>query len=162
IVVAPDAIPLVFGQQWTTAVPVIQILAVYALVRALQSWNSVILDAVGRPHVTMWTQVAALCLAPVVVLLGSRWGIEGVGALFVVGQVIAVEIPSFLCVRKELGLRARPLAARMSGVVVATLVMGLACLAVRVGLDLSGVGIAASALGTILTGVIVYPAVLSV
>ena len=124
VVVAPDAIPLVFGSQWKTAVPVVQILCVYALIRALQSWNSVILDAVGRPHITMWTQVAALCLAPVVVLLGSTWGIEAVAAFFVLGQLVAVEIPSFLFVCGELRLRPSQIAARLSGVAVATLAHG--------------------------------------
>ena len=162
VVVAPDAIPLVFGSQWKTAVPVVQILCAYALIRALQSWNSVILDAVGRPHITMWTQVAALCLAPVVVLLGSTWGIEAVAAFFVLGQLVAVEIPSFLFVCGELRLRPSQIAARLSGVVVATLVMAVACLATRQVLELSGVGTGGRALGTILTGIVIYPALLSV
>ena len=162
VVVAPDAIPLVFGSQWSTAVPVVQILCVYVLIRSLQSWNSVILDAVGRPHITMWTQAAALCLAPVVVLLGSRWGIEAVAAFFVLGQLVAVEIPSFVFVCGELRLRPRQIAARLSGVVLATLLMAVVCLAARQVLELSGVGIGARALGTIVTGIVIYPALLSV
>ena len=78
IVVAPDLIPLAFGQHWSVAVPILQILSIYVIIRSLQAWNSVVLDAAGKPQITMWTQAAALCLTPVAVVVGSHWGIEAV------------------------------------------------------------------------------------
>ena len=64
IVVAPDLIPVVFGARWHVSVAIIQILSVYVIIRCLQSWGSAVMDAVGRPQVTLWTQLAALCLTP--------------------------------------------------------------------------------------------------
>ena len=64
IVVAPDLIPTVFGPHWHVSVGIIQILSIYVIIRSLQSWSSVLLDAVGRPQVTLWTQLVALCLTP--------------------------------------------------------------------------------------------------
>ena len=65
IVISPDLIPVVFGSRWEVSVGVVQILSVYVLIRGLQSWGSVYMDAVGRPEVTLWTQLASLCLTPV-------------------------------------------------------------------------------------------------
>ena len=48
VVVAPDFVPVVLGDQWTAAVPVVQILAWVGIVQALQSLNMDILMARGR------------------------------------------------------------------------------------------------------------------
>src|SRR4051794_1844194 len=85
MVVSPDLIPTVFGQRWEVSVGVVQILSVYVLIRGLQSWGSIYMDAVGRPEVTFWTQLASLCLTPVAVIVGVHWGIEGVATCFVAG-----------------------------------------------------------------------------
>ena len=162
VVVAPDLIPLVFGAQWRVSVTVIQILSVYVIIRSLQSWNSIVLDAAGRPHITLWTQVAALALTPIAVILGSQWGIEGVALFFVIGQVIAVEIPSFIFVLGELRVAPRKVASRLSGVIAATLVMAATCLLGRIGLTELGVGMAGRVVLTIGLGLLVYPVALSI
>ena len=38
--VAPDFIPYVFGAQWESAVPIVQILCLLLMLRSLQTWNS--------------------------------------------------------------------------------------------------------------------------
>ena len=112
VVVAPDLIPIVFGSQWEVSVGIIQILSVYVIIRCLQAWGSVLLDAVGRPQVTLWTQLAALCTTPLAVVIGAQWGIEAVAVGFVLSQLIAVEIPMFIIVLKELRLSLGSVAAR--------------------------------------------------
>ena len=92
VVVARDLIPLVFGEQWRVSVTIVQILSIYVIIGSLQSLNSIVLDAAGRPHVTLWTQLAALALAPVAVIVGAQWSIEAVAVCFVVAQLITVEI----------------------------------------------------------------------
>ena len=160
-IVAPDAIPLVFGSQWSAAVPVIQILSVYVIIRTLQSWNSPVLDAAGRPEITLWTQAAALLVSPVAVLIGSHWGLEAVAVCFVCSQVIAVEIPSLAFVLAELRMPARRVAAGLWAIVAATGVMAAACLAARYGLLETGIGLGGRTVATIAVGVAVYAAVLS-
>jgi polysaccharide transporter, PST family len=161
VVVAPDLIPLVFGSQWEVSVAIVQILSVYVIIRSLQSWNSVVLDAAGRPQVTLWTQAAALALTPFAVILGAHWGIEEVAIFFVLGQLIAVEIPSFLFVLSELRIGPGKVAARLWGIAAATLVMAAVCLLSRFGLEAAGVGMAGRAVVTIAVGLLVYPAALS-
>lgn len=156
IIVAPDLIPVVFGAHWHVAVGIIQILSVYVIIRSLQSWSSVVMDAVGRPQVTLWTQLGALCLTPIGVLIGSRWGIEAVALGFVLSQLIAVEIPMLIITLTELQVAPRKLAGRLKDVAVATLVMAAACLAARAGLLALGTGPALRAAGVVLVGAAVY------
>jgi O-antigen/teichoic acid export membrane protein len=156
IVIAPDLIPAVFGSHWHVSVGIIQILSLYVMVRSLQSWSSVLLDAVGRPQVTLWTQLVALCLTPVAVVIGSQWSVEAVAACFVVGQLIAVEIPILVLVLSELWIAPTTLARRLFGVAAATLAMGTACLLARMGLLTLEVGMAERAALTTVSGLLVY------
>ena len=155
-IVAPDLIPAVFGSRWAVSVGVVQILCIYVLIRGLQGWGSVCLDAVGRPEVTLWTQLASLCLTPVAVVVGVHWGIEGVAACFVVCQIIAVEIPVATIVLSQMRVSMRTLAGRFAGIVAASVIMALACLVARSALESAGVHPGARAALTIGVGIVVY------
>jgi PST family polysaccharide transporter len=156
MIVSPDLIPVAFGSRWAVSVGVVQILSVYVLIRGLQSWGNVYLDAVGRPEVTFWTQLASLCLTPIAVVIGVHWGIEGVAACFVIGQLIAVEVPIFVMVFRQLRLSVRTVAARLAGVVASSVVMAIACLAARSALETLGVPMAGRAALVIVVGAVVY------
>ncbi len=156
VVVSPDLIPAVFGSRWAISVGIVQILSVYVLIRGLQSWGSVYMDAVGRPEVTFWTQLASLCLTPVAIVVGVHWGIEGVAVFYVIVQMIAVEIPMFVIVLAQMRLSARTVAARLAGIAAASAVMVVACLVGRWALGTVGINGAERAVMTIALGVAVY------
>jgi O-antigen/teichoic acid export membrane protein len=156
IIVSPDLIPVVFGARWEVSVGVVQILCIWVLLRCLQSPGSVYMDAVGRPEVTFWTQLASLCLTPVAVVIGVHWGIEGVAACYVAGQLIAVEVPMFIIVLSHMRLSPKTLAGRLSRIAAASLVMAAACLLGRSALGAVGVGPAGRAALTIVLGMVVY------
>ena len=159
-VVAPDLIPIVFGSRWEVSVGIIQILSVYVIIRCLQAWGSVLLDAVGRPQVTLWTQLAALCTTPLAVVIGAHWGIEAVAVGFVLSQLIAVEIPMLIILLSELRISLRSVAARLYGVATATLVMATICFLERLALSALGVGVAQRAALTVGLALLVYAAAL--
>ena len=156
MIVSPDLVPVVFGSRWEVSVGVLQILSVYVIIRGLQSWGSVYMDAVGRPEVTLWTQLASLCLTPIGVVIGVNWGIEGIAVSFVVCQLIAVEIPMFLLVLSEMRVSPRTLAGRLVGVTAASFVMATACLLGREALTALGTGMAERAALTVALGTLVY------
>jgi hypothetical protein len=114
------------------------------------------MDAVGRPGVTFWTQLASLCLTPLAVLIGVHWGIEGVAACFVVCQLIAVEVPMFIIVLSHMRLSPRTVARRLSGVAAASFVMATACVLGRSALEAAGIGMAGRAALTIGLGAAAY------
>jgi PST family polysaccharide transporter len=156
VVVAPDVIPTVFGSHWGVSVGIIQILSVYVIIRSLQSWGQVILDAVGRPQVTLWTQLAALCTTTVAVVVGSRWGVEAVAVGFVLSQLIAVEIPVLIVVLSELRTSFRTAAARLSAVPAAAVVMAGIAFVGRLALIRIGVDVEERAVLTILLALFAY------
>jgi PST family polysaccharide transporter len=156
IIVAPDLIPAVFGAKWKVSVAIVQILSLSVLIRGLQSWGSVYMDAVGRPEVTFYTQLASLALTPVAVLVGVHWSIEGVAACYVAAQMIAVEIPMFVIVMRHMRISRRTLALRLAGVLAAAVVMAVACLLGRSALESVGAGEGARAVLTIAVGAAVY------
>jgi O-antigen/teichoic acid export membrane protein len=156
VIVAPDLIPVAFGSHWHVSVGIIQVLSISVLIRSLQSWGSVVMDAVGRPQVTLWTQLAALCLTPVGVVIGSEWSVEAIAVGFVLSQLFAVEIPMLIIVLSELRISPMTLAGRLFGVAAATLVMAIACLLGRLALSALGVGMAGRAGLTIALGMLVY------
>ena len=160
IIVSPDLVPFLFGERWEVSVALVQILSVAVLIRGLQAWGSVYMDAVGRPEVTFWTQLASLCLTPLAVVIGVNWGIEGIAVGWVVCQLIAVEIPMFVIVLRQMAIPPRTLAARLSGIAAASLIMAAVCLLGRHALEQMGVEMAGRAVVTIGLGVVVYAAAL--
>jgi hypothetical protein len=115
------------------------------------------MDAVGRPQVTLWTQLAALCTTPLAVVVGAQWGIEAVAVGFVLSQLIAVEIPMLIIVLSELQISLSSVAARLYGVAAATLIMATTCFAARLVLADLGVDLEERAALTIGLGLLVYP-----
>jgi PST family polysaccharide transporter len=156
MVVSPDLIPAVFGARWEVSVAVVQILSVSVLIRGLQSWGSVYMDAMGRPEVTLYTQLASLCLAPLTVVIGVHWGIDGVAVCYVISQLIAVEIPMFIMVLSHMRVSPRTVARRLAGVTLAAILMAVACVLGRAGLAAAGVGMAPRAALTVILGAAVY------
>jgi teichuronic acid exporter len=82
--VAPDLIPLVFGAKWTAAVPVLQLLSVYGVLRALRPVQNNALIALGETSYLVWISVASALIFPIGFLVGSRWGPTGVAATWAV------------------------------------------------------------------------------
>lgn len=154
--VAPDLIPVAFGAHWEVSVTIVQILCVYVVIRCLQAWGGVVLDALGKPHVTLWTQSVAAVTTPLGAVIGSHWGIEGIAVGFVASQLLAVEIPMLIMLLSELRVSPRTVAARLMRVVAAASVMALACVLARAGLSAFGVGMAGRAVLTIGVGLLVY------
>jgi O-antigen/teichoic acid export membrane protein len=156
MVVSPDVIPTVFGSHWEVSVGLVQILSLCVIMRGLQSWGSIYMDAVGRPEVTLWTQLASLCLTPVAVLVGVHWGIEGVAVCYVLCQLIAVEIPMFIIVLRQMRLSPMTVMGRLWGVWLAALAMAGVCLLGRSAFEAAGVGMASRAILTIGLGAVAY------
>ncbi|MFP4003169.1 MAG: MOP flippase family protein [Alphaproteobacteria bacterium] len=102
--IAPWLVPLVFGEQWHPAVPLVQILAAAGLLRAAGNPVSTLMLARGRADLTFkWNVVVALALLPA--LAAGAWlgGTVGVAwAVLAVSLVAAVGSYRFL-VRSQLG-----------------------------------------------------------
>jgi O-antigen/teichoic acid export membrane protein len=156
IAVAPDLIPLVFGSQWTQAVPVIQILCVFVMARTLQTWNTPVMDAAGKPQVAMFVNTSVLIALPPAIWFGSEFGIEGVAVAYSLAAFICGELPSFVLTTRELSLRALRVLGGLRGIVLASASACIAAVLVRQALTDGGMGVEPRLLLSILAGGLVY------
>lgn len=97
---AEYSVPLIFGDQWLFAVPILRILSLYGVVQALGGgvFSAVVL-AFGRPHINVIINVIRFLLLPPCLWMGSYYGIEGVAwgivGYALLGRVINQSILSF-------------------------------------------------------------------
>lgn len=83
-VFAPELIRVVFGPQWTGAIPVMQVLALVGIPHAVTHWHKSLLNAAGRPNLSLRLAVLTGAVNVVGFALVVRWGILAVATSYVV------------------------------------------------------------------------------
>lgn len=78
--VAPDLVPLVFGEKWVSAVPVVQLLAGYGLLRTMRPVLNNVLLSSGESRFLMWIGVASAVVFPLAFYLAVPYGPTGIAA----------------------------------------------------------------------------------
>lgn len=129
-VVAEDFVAVVLGDQWDDAVPVLQILCWVGFVTAVQWQIAVVLQALDRNAWGFRFTLVATAVTITAYAIGVQWGIIGVAVASAIASTVLA--PYYL----SLPLRAtgvRPLAflGAISGVLEASVVMGVTLLALR-------------------------------
>jgi O-antigen/teichoic acid export membrane protein len=79
-VLAPVAVPLVFGPPWAAAVPALQVLLLCGVRTASGVFNVSILRALGRPDLPLILLGAGVALGAVLIPSLAPWGLPGVMA----------------------------------------------------------------------------------
>ena len=81
------AIPLLLGEKWVGAVPLVELLALVGLLSSLHSNTGVAYIALGKPYIHVCLQsVAALLLFPLVFALTPEMGILGVAYAYLIAN----------------------------------------------------------------------------
>lgn len=102
---ADRAVPVLLGEKWMAAVPVVQLLSVVGALVALRTNAGVGFLALGRPdYVTKIAALRILVLAPLVMWLGARHGAVGAAAAILV-TTLSVGWVSYRLVFRALGIR---------------------------------------------------------
>jgi O-antigen/teichoic acid export membrane protein len=93
-VIAPEAVPILFGEKWLPMTVTLQIFALMAFVRPLAGSTSPLFLAKGRPDLNMRVGIVVLAIMVPLVFLLLGQGIEGVAiavvASFAVGFFYSV------------------------------------------------------------------------
>lgn len=85
ILAADPLVRVAFGEQWLAAIPVMRLLALFALVRSVGSNVGDIYKAVGRPDILVKLGLLNLVVLMPALWFGSRYGLVGVA----LGHVLA-------------------------------------------------------------------------
>jgi O-antigen/teichoic acid export membrane protein len=88
VVVADDFVPVVLGEQWKAAVPVVQLLAWVGALQAVQAINVDILIARDRTRTLFRYAIVFFTAHLIAFTVGLQWGIVGVAAAFAVSSTI--------------------------------------------------------------------------
>jgi PST family polysaccharide transporter len=93
----------VFGQKWEAAIPLVQLLALYALIYSCSFNLGDLYKAAGRPKILIWISVVNLALAVPILMIAANWGVTGVAA----GQVVvglAIGVVNWVVARRLEGI----------------------------------------------------------
>lgn len=161
VAVAPDAIPLVFGPQWDSAVPVVQVLCGMVMAQTLLTWNEAVMDAAGRPHVPMLLTGSVLIALVPSVWLSSEFGIVGVAVAYSLATFICGQLPSFVLTTRQLSLKGLSVLGRLRGIVPASVASCIAVVFARHALEDHGIGIEPRVVLSVIIGAVTYIACLT-
>jgi O-antigen/teichoic acid export membrane protein len=99
IVTAPDLVPVLFGDKWHEAVPVIQLLAVAGVAHSLVTLNWTVLQGTGRMKVAFRLGLLVSAMTVASFAVGVRWGAVGVAAAYALIKLPAVLIDTYVTTR---------------------------------------------------------------
>ena len=131
--IAPAAVPLVFGAKWTASIPIIQILCVYGVVGTCGLIWGAIIAGLGRPDVALVTTTIAAIVSVSVLLITARWGLAAASAAFVVRGYLTLPFMPFVISRLT-GVRAGAQYRVFRPIVLAVSVMAIAVESMMIGL----------------------------
>ena len=73
-VLAPVVVPVVFGNKWEEAVPLVQLLAIMSMVKTLSNPSGSVFLAIGRANVGFWLNLGVALIALVGFVIAAKYG----------------------------------------------------------------------------------------
>jgi polysaccharide transporter, PST family len=104
--VSHDVVVLAFGQKWLAVIGPLRLLSLYAVIRSITPFFAQVLMVTGESARVMRISIVGLFVFPLVFLLGARWGISGVAAMWIVAHPLVIAVPMGRAVFKRIGLAA--------------------------------------------------------
>ncbi len=155
-VLADQFVPVVLGDQWHSAIPVIQILAVVGVAQSVQALNGSVLQARDR---TDWLLRYSLVFTGVTVaafVAGVPFGIVGVAVSLAIASCFLEPLYAVITAR-AMEMPVLDIARNLWPPVQASLLMAIAVVAVRAAAQAAGAGDVVQLAAGVLAGVVVYP-----
>lgn len=93
-------VEVLLGRKWEAAVPLIEVLAIYGIVRALHGGTGVVYLALDRPKLVMWVNLTIAAIGIPLIVAGLHWyGLPGVPWAILIAVVIAALQNFRMCAR---------------------------------------------------------------
>jgi O-antigen/teichoic acid export membrane protein len=91
--VAPQFVPVVLGDQWRSAIPVMQVLAVWGGLRAFGANVGPIYKSTGRPDIEARIQALKVIIIAITIYPAAEWfGVVGVASAIVMSSFLPLPI----------------------------------------------------------------------
>ena len=92
VVAADPIIRVIFGEQWVESIPILQVLALYALVTSIGFNAGDIYKAIGRPDILLKIAIPVFFIRVIAIWVGAQYSILGVAIGHLVAALIATSI----------------------------------------------------------------------
>lgn len=102
---APFYVPIIFGQKWVTAVPILVLICLSALPLPLYNATSLLLNAVGKTHINLYWNLIYTVFFAITLLVAVRWGVLWVAATVLICQVVAQPLFSIWAIKYVFNLK---------------------------------------------------------
>ena len=105
-VVAPTAVPLVFGEQFAQSGIVLQVLALIGVVHGVSYYNFAVYVGIGRPDIRLKLLAVHTTVNVLAFFVVVRWGIVAVAAAYVIRAYVLIPL-DVLALRRLIGVSPR-------------------------------------------------------
>ncbi|MGB5284817.1 MAG: polysaccharide biosynthesis C-terminal domain-containing protein, partial [Polyangiales bacterium] len=150
-VLAPTAVPLIFGEKFAESGVVLQILALIGVVHAVSYYNFAVYVGSGRPDIRLKLLAIHTTVNVLAFFLVVRWGIIAVAAAYVIRAYVLIPL-DLIALRSLIGVSPRRYFANLVPALFSTAVMVVAILVVQQ----LPIGPVAQLLPSVLLGAAVY------
>ncbi|MGG6293239.1 lipopolysaccharide biosynthesis protein [Leptolyngbya sp. AN02str] len=96
---SPFYVPIVFGEKWIPAVPILIMICLSALPRAFAMASASLMDSVGKAHITLMFDLVFTVVFAIVLLIAIQFGIYWVAASVLISHAIVLPIYSIAATR---------------------------------------------------------------
>jgi O-antigen/teichoic acid export membrane protein len=152
--VAPEMVPALLGDKWTSATVSFQLLALIMPIHMFAPFMNTAAQGLGRADIAAKQVFVASLVMPAAFVVGSHWGLTGLATAWLVGfpVVFIVAMRLFLPV---IGLRVRDLLVAMARPVLASAGMAAGVTLVRIPLE-SGSSLTVRLTVLVVAGAVTY------
>jgi PST family polysaccharide transporter len=98
-VAADPIIRVVFGEQWLDAIPIMQVLAVYALIQSIGFNFGDVYKAIGKPEISIKITVPTMIFRLFALWVGAQFGLIYVAVAHLVSVIIEVIVRTIVATR---------------------------------------------------------------
>ena len=140
---------------WSSAIPVVQVLAWVGILETLQGLNASVLLARGRSR--LYFRVTGLLFAGSLVafVVGLQWGVLGIAVCYAISSTILQPVSTIAAVR-AVGITVPQFIRNLAGVGLASFLMFVVALGTRAGLMHAGIPSPLRLVVTVVVGAVVY------
>ena len=128
--VAPEVVPLLFGQKWTSSIPLVQMVSILALTAPPNYFFPAAMVAIGQSRVVLRQGIFQVVVGLVLAIIAAQHSVEAVLITQIIRGVLLTGY-NFFDLRRFAGMKFRQMARSMAPPYVATAVTALVMLAMR-------------------------------
>ena len=138
IVAAPQAIIVVFGPKWVSAIVLVQILALTGLIQSVTANTGWIFLSQGRTDIMFKWGIVCTIVVLISFVVGLRRGVEGVALAYTIAN-FALLYPGLAIPFRLIDLKKRYFFARLQPILLATLTLGIIAYLTSISVEKLGV-----------------------